>query len=150
MLISRRRRLVHLKNSVAIGGGCYQYFRRRRRLSRTAYTSSRVLHFVVRNYYMHLGFYGSYVVGTSIFTINTWYHVAFVYDYAAQQQILYFNGVQDSIRLSTGPYLGANGSINIGMTNMYGGPPDCFDGYVHGNRPRSSFFNDLIAVEVRR
>jgi hypothetical protein len=45
--------------------------------------------------------------------------VAFVYNYATQQQILYVNGYQDSIKSSSSSYQGTNGSLWIGASQIY-------------------------------
>ena len=61
-----------------------------------------------------MGFNVNDLQGSSTLTVNVWYHVAFVYNYATLQQIIYLDGVQDSIRTNVQPYLGQNGSIIIG------------------------------------
>ncbi|CAF4472215.1 unnamed protein product, partial [Rotaria sp. Silwood2] len=62
--------------------------------------------------YMSFGF--NDLQGTTQLTASVWYHVAFVYNYATSQQIIYLDGVQDGVRTSTQPYQGQNGSIIIG------------------------------------
>jgi hypothetical protein len=61
--------------------------------------------------------------------VNTWYHVAFVYNSQTQQQILYVNGVQDSISYNVPAYQGKNGSIQIGSTQVYS-VTNYFTGYI--------------------
>jgi hypothetical protein len=61
--------------------------------------------------------------------VNTWYHVAFVYNSQTQQQILYVNGVQDSISNNVPAYQGKNGSIQIGSTQVYS-TTNYFAGYI--------------------
>jgi hypothetical protein len=67
--------------------------------------------------------------GSTTIAINTWYHIAFVYNYATNQQILYVKGVQDAIASNVQPYQGTNASIQIGaaqilFTTYY------FNGYI--------------------
>ena len=57
--------------------------------------------------------------GSTTLTTNTWYHIAFVYDYTAQQQILYINGVQDASKSNASAYQGTSGTINIGAAQVY-------------------------------
>ncbi|CAF1153232.1 unnamed protein product [Adineta ricciae] len=51
--------------------------------------------------------------------INTWYHLAFVYDYRSRSEIIYLNGIQDCRGDSAGPYLGSKGDIYIGTFQIY-------------------------------
>ena len=91
-------------------------------------TTDRLLHYVIRDGRLRMGFFHDDAVGKTQLTINTWYHVAFVYNYPSRTQIVYLNGIQDGIKNSSGPYLGESGSINIGMANNYNYPV-CFNGY---------------------
>ncbi|CAF1501011.1 unnamed protein product, partial [Adineta steineri] len=77
---------------------------------------------------LKMGFWSDDVVSGTTLSINTWYHVAFVYDYSSRTQIIYINGVQDISRSSAGPYLGTSGSISIG--NYYDGINHGYDGYI--------------------
>jgi hypothetical protein len=70
------------------------------------------------------GFYGSTTI-----ILSTWYHIAFVYNYATQQQILYVNGVQDDITSNSQPYQGTNGSIQIGAAQI-SSATYYFNGYI--------------------
>jgi hypothetical protein len=91
-------------------------------------TTLRALHFVIRDGSMHLGFYGYFVRSTKILLSQVWYHVAFMYDNSTQQQILYLNGVLDTVTNSVPAYLGNTGPIYIGVTNVWAGGPHFFDG----------------------
>lgn len=73
------------------------------------------LHYQIRNYHLHLGFYADDLEGSTMIQINTWYHVAFVYDYSSSTQQIYLNGIQDGNR-SSSPYQCTSGSIVIGKT----------------------------------
>ncbi|CAF4089077.1 unnamed protein product, partial [Adineta steineri] len=77
---------------------------------------------------LKMGFWSDDVVSGTTLSANTWYHVAFVYDYSSRTQIIYINGVQDISRNSAGPYLGTSGTISIG--NYYDGIDHTFDGYI--------------------
>jgi hypothetical protein len=61
--------------------------------------------------------------------VNNWYHVAFVYNNQTQQQILYLNGVQDTIKSNAAAYQGKNVSIQIGSTQVYS-VMNYFSGYI--------------------
>jgi hypothetical protein len=63
-----------------------------------------------------MGFTLNDLSGSQTLTAFNWYHIAFVYNYQTQQQILYLNGVQDTIKSNAQPYQGTNGSIQIGST----------------------------------
>jgi hypothetical protein len=67
--------------------------------------------------------------GSTTLQLITWYHIAFVYNYQTQQQILYVNGVQDAIKSNAAAYQGTNGSIQIGSTQAYS-TTNYFNGYI--------------------
>jgi hypothetical protein len=73
---------------------------------------------IIRNSVLYVDFTMNYLYGSTVLSNYTWYHIAFVYNYATQQQILYVNGVQDTIKSNAQPYQGQNGSINIGVTGV--------------------------------
>ncbi len=85
--------------------------------------------FICRNNRLYVGFTLNDLSGTTNMAINTWYHVAFVYNSQTQQQILYLNGVQDSINYNVAAYQGKNGSIQIGSTEVYSAT-NYFTGYI--------------------
>jgi hypothetical protein len=60
--------------------------------------TNQCLYFIIRNYKLYIGFTNNDLSGTTTLTTNTWYYVTFVYDYSAQQQTLYINGVQDATK----------------------------------------------------
>lgn len=90
-------------------------------------TNYRSLHYLVRYNSLFMAFYGVYTTGRTLLTTNTWYHVAFVYDYSLFELRVYLNGVEDGRSSLIGPYEGASGSLNIGMTNDRG-VEYCFTG----------------------
>jgi hypothetical protein len=69
------------------------------------------------------------VSGSTAISTSTWYHVAFVYNYASEQQILYLNGVQDGIASNAEPYQGINASIQIGAAQIFTATY-YFNGYI--------------------
>ncbi|CAF1381877.1 unnamed protein product [Didymodactylos carnosus] len=87
------------------------------------------LYLIIRSARLYMGFSPNYLTGSTILTINTWYHVAYVYNYQTLQQILYVNGVQDAIQSSVQPYTGQNGSITIGTSSILPGS-NYFVGYI--------------------
>ncbi|CAF4015453.1 unnamed protein product [Rotaria sp. Silwood2] len=77
------------------------------------------LYFIIRSYRLYVSFMNNDLSGSTILTSNTWYHIAFVYNYNTRQQILYINGYQDAIKSNSNSYQGTNGSILIGAALVY-------------------------------
>lgn len=76
---------------------------------------------IIRNFRLYMGFMLDDLVGTVTLAANTWYHVAFVYDYSTMTQLLYVQGVLDSSKSSAGPYIGRNASMFVGSSQLSGG-----------------------------
>ncbi len=91
--------------------------------------SNQCLFFIIRGSRLYGGFTLNDVAGSTTLTTNIWYHIAFVYNYETQQQIVYLNGIQDTIKSNAGPYQGMNGSMQIGSTNA-SLAPNYFNGYI--------------------
>jgi hypothetical protein len=91
--------------------------------------ANQCLFLIIRATRLYAGFTLNDLTGTTILSLNTWYHIAFVYNYQTQQQILYLNGVQEAILSNAQPYQGTNGSIQIGSTQVYG-TTNYFTGYI--------------------
>ena len=85
------------------------------------------LNLIIRNGRMYMGFTLDDVVGSVLLAVNTWYHVAYVYDYSGRTQSVYVQGVLDQSRSSAGPYLGVNGSIVIGSSQL---STSSFNGFI--------------------
>jgi hypothetical protein len=77
--------------------------------------ANQCLVFILRSNHLYVDFNLNGLYGSTTIAINTWYHVAFTYNYATAQQILYVNGVQDAIASNVNPYQGTNASIQIGV-----------------------------------
>ncbi|UJR24238.1 hypothetical protein I4U23_027205 [Adineta vaga] len=90
----------------------------------------RLLHLAILNNRLYMGFYDDNLSCATTLSINTWYHVAFVYDYRLRSQNIYLNGYKDCRRSSAGPYLGTNGSIIIGAYLDDFSVYQCFHGYI--------------------
>ncbi|CAF2420359.1 unnamed protein product [Rotaria sp. Silwood2] len=88
---------------------------------------SQCLYLIIRNYKMYMGFMLNDLVGSTSVSTNTWYHVAYVYDYASRTQSIYLQGILDGTKTSAGPYQGQNGSINIGTSYL---SSSSFYGYI--------------------
>ncbi|CAF1309889.1 unnamed protein product [Didymodactylos carnosus] len=81
----------------------------------TAKTTGKCLQLVIRNKLLYMDFYGHNTTGRTTLQINTWYHVAFVYDENLQQQSVYLNGTLDGQSTqSIPPYLGTCANVTIG------------------------------------
>ncbi|CAF1438448.1 unnamed protein product [Didymodactylos carnosus] len=87
------------------------------------------LYLILRGGRMFMGFAPNYLSGVTVLSANTWHHVAYVYNYQTQQQILYLNGVQDATQSSVSPYQGQNGSITIGTSSILS-TSNFFNGYI--------------------
>ena len=85
------------------------------------------LHCKIRSYAMYFGFWGDDLPGSTTIQINTWYHVAFVFNCSALTQKIYLNGMLDASRQSS-YYQGLSGSIVIGKTEENPGNPAYFSG----------------------
>jgi hypothetical protein len=91
--------------------------------------SNQCFYFIARSNRLYADFTFNGLAGSTTIKANNWYHVAFVYNYATNQQILYLKGVQDAIASNAQPYQGTNASIQIGaaqesLTTYY------FNGYI--------------------
>lgn len=73
----------------------------------------------IRNRKLCFGFYASDAIGNANITTNRWYHVAFVYNNATQQQLIYLNGLLDVSR-SSAPLLITTGAFTIGGARIGG------------------------------
>jgi hypothetical protein len=91
--------------------------------------TNQCFYFIVRSAHLYVSFTANDLSGSTTLALNTWYHVAFVYNYQTQQQILYINGVQDTNRSNAAAYQGTNGSIQIGATQVYL-TTNYFNGYI--------------------
>ena len=80
---------------------------------------SKCLFLNIRNRKLCFGFYASDAIGYANITTNKWYHVAFVYDIATQQQLIYLNGLLDVSR-SASPLLITTGAFTIGGARIGG------------------------------
>lgn len=95
--------------------------------------SNQCLYFITRSARLYAGFTLNDVNGLTTIAVNTWYHIAFVYNYATGTQILYLNGVQDNAKSSASPYQGTNGTITIGSTQLFS-TTSFFSGYIDNVR----------------
>ena len=91
--------------------------------------SNQCFHFLIRSSKLHVGFSLNDLAGLTTLSVNTWYHVTFVYDSSARQQILYLNGIQDNIKSNAAAYQGTNGSFVIG-SGTYFPSTTYFNGYI--------------------
>ena len=81
-----------------------------------------------------MGFSLNDIAGVTTLAVNTWYHVAFVYNYDTMQQIIYLNGVQDRISSSSQPYQGQSGVTQIGVLQSALSQSTYFNGYIDNVR----------------
>ncbi|UJR17598.1 hypothetical protein I4U23_004494 [Adineta vaga] len=86
------------------------------------------LHYTIRNSKVYMDFFNDDLTGSITIQTNTWYHVAFVYNYLTSTSSIYLNGILDRSKPSVGPYKGTSGSIVIGKTEQIPGISNYFDG----------------------
>jgi len=91
---------------------------------------------------MQFGFFGpnSDTTGSTSLNTNSWYHVAFVYDYTSQTQIVYLNGLEDG-RNTPRSYSGSPSNITIGRARQTTGT--YFDGLID----RLSIVNQTMTAD---
>ncbi|MFU8848957.1 MAG: LamG-like jellyroll fold domain-containing protein [Opitutales bacterium] len=73
-----------------------------------------LLHFLVRNNRLHLGFWNDDLTGATDVPTNEWVHVAYTYDAATRTQRLYLNGQNDGNRVANAPFAENNLPLHIG------------------------------------
>ena len=95
--------------------------------------ANQCFYFLVRGARLYAGFTLNDLNGATALVVNTWYHVAFVYSITSQQQVLYLNGVQESIKSNAAAYQGTSGSVIIGSTQSYPNT-NFFTGYIDNVR----------------
>ena len=96
-----------------------------------ATTTQLCLYLMIRNSMSYFAFWGDDCVSSTVVTTNQWHHYAFVYDYAAFAQYIYFNGVLICSHTSSGPFRANTGSITFGAINNTGSTPGSFwTGYL--------------------
>ncbi|CAM4909810.1 unnamed protein product [Rotaria socialis] len=86
-------------------------------------------YFLIQSSKLYVGFTLNDISGLTTLAVNTWYHIAFVYDSVAKQQVLYLNGIQDNIRSSASAYQGANGTFTVGSAT-FSSSTKFFNGYI--------------------
>ena len=91
--------------------------------------ANQCLYFIVQANRLYIGFTFNDLSGSTTLASSTWYHVAFVYNYQTQQQILYLNGIQENLKSNAQPYQGTNGTVQIGSTQVFL-IPNYFNGYI--------------------
>jgi len=118
-------------------------------------TIDKCLHYLLREQNIYLAFYNDDIRGTTQLTSYTWYHVAFVYDYANNIKTAYLNGIIDATSsasaatASKSAYLGTNGEIRIGAWEYYSYAWDgLIDQVIVSNRVKTycEILNDATLV----
>ena len=76
------------------------------------------LHLTIRkaapSFYLYFSFFGADCRGTIPVALNTWTHVASVFDMIKMKQFIYFNGVLDNNCVVSQPVLATSGNVTIG------------------------------------
>ena len=71
-------------------------------------------HLTIRSQLVYLGFLDDDLSSTTKLDANRWYHLAAVYNNQSNQQLIYLDGILDSNRTASGPYLGIPSPVDIG------------------------------------
>ena len=79
----------------------------------TGGTESNSLHLLARNQRLHMGFWGNDTTAGTQLQTGVWYHAAFVYDLATQEQRIYLNGQLDGTGAERPPLTGT-AELHIG------------------------------------
>lgn len=87
----------------------------------------RCLSLIIRNGRLYMSFILDDLIGTTTLSTNTWYHVAYVYEYSSGTQSIYLRGILDGTKTSSGPYQGQSGSMIIGASNL---SSNLYNGYI--------------------
>ena len=80
------------------------------------FTIRRCLHYVIRQSKLYMGFLYNDNTGATNVSLNTWFHVAFVYNMVNNSQSIYLDGILDGSNITGGPYEGPSGVFMIGHT----------------------------------
>jgi hypothetical protein len=114
---------------------------------------NKALHLTIRNGKPRLGFFNTDLPGRRTLNSDTWYHIAWRYTKATQEQAVFVNGELDDSKTGQSPFLGTN-TVNIGRWNG----DRYFKGFISEvriwNEARSldqlrSNMNRRIAAEVK-
>ncbi len=84
----------------------------------SAFVARKCLTLGIRNRYLFMDFFGGFnATGTTNLTTSKWFHIAFVYDLIAQQQLIYLNAIVNgqSAAGSTPPFIGTCQPVKIGV-----------------------------------
>ncbi|CAF0855664.1 unnamed protein product [Adineta steineri] len=95
----------------------------------TAAVTNQCLQMALRGGIPFFGFFTNDCLGKTVLNISTWYHLAFIYSYELQQQLVYLNGIIESQNTSIHGYQGSSSTpLTIGLVipplNWY------FDGQI--------------------
>ena len=93
--------------------------------------NNQCLHITIRNGSVRMSFRGNACGGSKILTVNTWYHLTFVYDYSNSSQKIYPDGNIQCTNTPSAPLQITNLSfvpITLGYTPLE--PPYFFDGLM--------------------
>ncbi len=96
-----------------------------------SFITNECLHLTLRSGTVRMSFYGNPCDGTTNLTINTWYHLTFIYDNSTSTQMTYINGISECNHTSSSPLQITNLTyipITVGYTTPLA--PYYFDGLI--------------------
>ena len=82
-------------------------------------TFGRCLHLVIRLGKVYFGFYGDDISSVQSLASSRWYHLAFIFDCNTRNQSIYIDGLLDNSRQAAACYLGEQGNLTIGFSELY-------------------------------
>lgn len=94
--------------------------------------NSLCMYLMVRQYRTYFAFFANDCWGSTILSVNRWYHFAFVYDYSTLTQLIYLDGKLECTHSSSAPFQATSGAITIGAINNTGSssPASFWTGYI--------------------
>ena len=97
-----------------------------------SFSANRCLHLTIRDSKARISFYTNSCTGNTTVKNQTWYHLAYVYDYSRATQLVYLNGMLDCIQQGTSTPLAITNPSSIPLTIGYTSPlsPYYFDGVI--------------------
>ena len=109
-----------------------------------AFSARNCLHYVIRSNKLYMGFFSDDTSGVTNVSLNVWFHIAFVYNFAANTKSIYLDGILDGFGASVGAYQGTSGVTFIGYFNN-SSPVNPLSGYID----QVSRFNLIVQSESK-
>jgi hypothetical protein len=86
----------------------------------TSQAADHVLFLNIRNHTPYFGFWADDTISTTNVSVNTWYHIAFVYNNTTRQRTIYLNGLSIAQSIGTGYLQTTSSNFTIGGATIGG------------------------------